>query len=364
MVLLAMVLLVSLVWAVGAPGDVGANEAELQAARDEASAAAEAFLAVELDLEETELAIGAAERSIELTQADSARLRQLVAEEALNEYIRRGSNQSTGLGVDPNSQALASALSRAARGETRSRTDALASIKATLDRQLSELEQRRSEADRYRSELAARREALFQHLDQLEQMDAARKESDRVADQARREAEAAAALAAYEEAVRAQAAAGSGGSDGSDGSGGAGEAPPPPPPPRPAVPVDWLCPITGGYSFSDTWGAARSGGRSHRGTDIWADYGTPVVATVDGEAVDYGWDWAGGNGVFLLGDDGNRYYYAHLDSFGTLGRVSQGDVVGYVGDTGNASGTPHLHFEIHPGGSGWTNPYATLVQYC
>ncbi len=68
--------------------------------------------------------------------------------------------------------------------------------------------------------------------------------------------------------------------------------------------------------------------------------------------------------MFLLGDDGNRYYYAHLDGFGSLGRVSQGDVVGYVGDTGNARGLSHLHFEIHPGGSGWTNPYLSLTQYC
>ncbi len=358
-----MLLLVSMMMAVAFPDGVGAAESELQAARDEASAAAEAFLAAELVLEETELAIAAAERSIQLTRAGAVKLRALAAEEALNEYIRVGSEQSGLLGSDPNSQALASALSRAARGETRSRTDELAAVRATLDRQLSDLERRRSEAERQRSELDSRREALFQQLDQLEQLDAARKESDRQAEQSRREAEAAAALAAYEDAVRAQAAAATS-DDAGGGSASGSDEEPPPPPPRPAVPVDWLCPITGGYSFSDTWGAARSGGRSHRGTDIWADYGTPVVATVDGEAVDYGWDWAGGNGVFLLGDDGNRYYYAHLDAFGTLGQVSQGDVVGYVGDTGNASGTPHLHFEIHPGGSGWTNPYPTLAQYC
>jgi murein DD-endopeptidase MepM/ murein hydrolase activator NlpD len=125
-----------------------------------------------------------------------------------------------------------------------------------------------------------------------------------------------------------------------------------------------LCPITGGYAFSDTWGDARSRGRRHRGTDVFAGYGTPVVAAVGGTAINYGWDDAGGNGVHLLGDDGNRYYYAHLDDFGQLGRVEQGDVIGYVGDTGNAAGTSHLHFEIHPGGSGWTNPYGTLTQYC
>lgn len=368
-VLLTMALLVSLVWAVAAPGGVGANEAELQVARGEAAAAAEAFLAAELLLEETELAIDAAERSIEITRAGSDKLRLLVAEEALNEYIRVGSDQAGLLGSDPNSQAMASALSRAARGETRSRSDELAAVRATLDRQLADLQRRRAEAERQRGELDARREALFQQLDQLEQLDAARKGSERAAEQQRREAEAAAALAAYEDAVRAQLAAraadGAGETGSADGAGSSGrEPPPPPPPPRPAVPVDWLCPITGGYSFSDTWGAARSGGRSHRGTDIWADYGTPVVATVDGEAVNYGWDWAGGNGVFLLGDDGNRYFYAHLDDFGTLGRVNQGDVVGYVGDTGNASGTPHLHFEIHPNGSGWINPYSTLIQYC
>ena len=134
-------------------------------------------------------------------------------------------------------------------------------------------------------------------------------------------------------------------------------------PGRPLVPLDWLCPITGGYTFSDTWGDPRSGGRSHRGTDVFADYGTPLVAVVGGEAVNYGWSSAGGYDVFLLGDDGNRYYYAHLDGFPNLGRMEQGDVVGYVGDSGNASGVPHLHFEIHPGGGGPVRPYPLVSTW-
>ena len=72
----------------------------------------------------------------------------------------------------------------------------------------------------------------------------------------------------------------------------------------------------------------------------------------------------GGNTVSLVGDDGNRYYYAHLSSWeGQSRRVSQGEIMGYVGHTGDTA-ADHLHFEIHPGGGAAVNPYATVRRFC
>ena len=326
---------------------VGADAAQLEAAREEAREAAAAFAETESRIGELESQQERTQASIAATRASYEELRSTVAEQVVQEYMRAGGADVALVSGDLNVSARASALARAARGQARSQADKLAATRALLVRQEADLARQRQEAEEVRAAQRERQAELYAALAELEAIEAQRLESERQAEQARRLAAAQAAWADAED-------------DSSSGSG----ATPGATPPRPVVPLDWLCPITGGYTFGDTWGDPRSGGRSHRGTDVFADYGTPLVAVVGGEAVNYGWSSAGGYDVFLLGDDGNRYYYAHLDSFPNLGRMEQGDVVGYVGDTGNASGVPHLHFEIHPGGSGWVNPYPTLALYC
>ena len=116
-----------------------------------------------------------------------------------------------------------------------------------------------------------------------------------------------------------------------------------------------VCPMPGS-AYGDSWGAPRSGGRRHEGVDMLAPTGTPIFAVVSG-VVTFKQNRLGGNAVSLAGDNGNRYYYAHLSRYeGTSRRVVQGELIGYNGDTGNATGVPHLHFEVHPGGGLAVNP--------
>ncbi len=112
------------------------------------------------------------------------------------------------------------------------------------------------------------------------------------------------------------------------------------------------------------WGFPRTGGRFHEGNDMFAPRGTPFIAPVSG-TVERKVGKIGGNQVKLMGDNGIGYYGTHLGRFGKGGRVAAGDVIGYVGDSGNARGTAtHLHFEIHPGGGAAVNPYPTLARIC
>ena len=121
-------------------------------------------------------------------------------------------------------------------------------------------------------------------------------------------------------------------------------------------------PLLGVANWTDDWLDPRSGPppHQHQGTDLFADFDTPVRSPVDG-IVRFEDAGLGGKGAFVTAPDGTYYYMAHLKSFNREVRsgaaVKQGQVIGYNGDSGNAQGgAPHVHFEVHPGGGGAVNP--------
>ena len=138
----------------------------------------------------------------------------------------------------------------------------------------------------------------------------------------------------------------------------------------------YVFPIYGTASFGDSFGGPRPNipGGWHHGEDIFAAAGTPLLAVADGTLHTIGFTKIGGYRVWLRDTQGNEFYYAHLSAYSPLaveGRsVQAGDVIGFVGDTGDAEGgSPHLHFEIHPaamaglGYDGVVAPYSILLAW-
>jgi murein DD-endopeptidase MepM/ murein hydrolase activator NlpD len=127
----------------------------------------------------------------------------------------------------------------------------------------------------------------------------------------------------------------------------------------------YACPVRGPHHFSDDFGDARTGHR-HQGNDILAPYGTPIVAVISG-VIKTDYSSAGGISLYLRGSDGNEYFYAHNSrNVAVTGQhVVTGEVIGYVGTTGNARGGPaHVHFERHPDGGAAVDPYPFLTRVC
>ena len=138
----------------------------------------------------------------------------------------------------------------------------------------------------------------------------------------------------------------------------------------------YVFPVYGTASFGDSFGGSRPNvpGGWHHGEDIFAAEGTPLLAVADGTLHTIGFTKIGGYRLWLRDTQGNEFYYAHLSAYSPLaveGRsVQAGDVIGFVGDTGDAEGgSPHLHFEIHPaamaglGYDGVVAPYSILLAW-
>ena len=389
---------------------------EIQAARERANAAADAYFQAQSDLEVLEDEAAGMERRAEALEQRVDKLRRDVQSLAVARFATSGAQGIpllTGMQA-PKDQVQADVLTDVVTNAGRSSIDEFQSAQKELDDQQDELAgQREAIGDQQElfTELQAEAEAEVERLREIEEQ--------RLTDEAVRQALAeqqAAILAELEEielrtaeaAARAQpnpgiaaaaaaaaeaaaaAADPNGGTndDADDGTGDDADAATAPDPATGAAPrssgasggtsggrtgtggagsvpigivngavyIDAiLCPMNGS-AYGDSWGAPRSGGRSHEGVDMLAPMGTPIYAVVSG-VVNFRQNRLGGNAASLAGDNGTRYYYAHFAGYeGASRRVAQGDVIGYNGDTGNATGTPHLHFEIHPGGGLAVNP--------
>ncbi len=300
----------------------------------------------ETELSALEQATEAAAVRYESLRAEADALAGNVAASAISEFLR-SEMPTTALETGSLVASLrAETLADAALG---SDTDAMETYRVlfedlTVARAILADQTAASEAEH--AALLAKREELGVELARLEAL-----EAERLAAEARRIAaeQAAARRAAQARAVSSGSRTASGGAPSSVAASGSG--------------VLKACPVAGTVSFVDTWGAARSGGRRHKGVDMMARIGTPIAAPVSG-TVTHRSNSVGGRSFHLNGSDGNYYYGTHLSGYEKSGSVQAGDIIGYVGDDGNARGIPHLHFEVHPGGGGAVNPYPYVAAVC
>jgi len=347
-----LLLTAALAASIAAPSSAGAQTAEIDRARARAEDAVRR-------VSDAETRLGAMEREIAALDAKHARAEERLAslsgsleELVIERYTSRG-DMPLLTEADINDGVKAEAFARYVSQGTFDTIDDFTEAKAELDEASAQLgaarEQQQASIRELRSALAEV-QAELKRLEELEAKRRAEEEARRRAAAAEAQRRAAAAARAANRPVPAATATRAASA------------------PAAAAPVvhrggGMVCPVAGPHSFIDSWGYPRSGGRRHQGVDMMARTGVPVVAPVSG-TVSHRGNSIGGLSFHLSGDDGHYYYGTHLSRYGAAGRVSAGTVIGYVGDTGNARGMPHLHFEIHPNHGAAVNPYPATRAAC
>ena len=358
---------------------------EIQAARDRANAASQAMFDAESRLDTLELEIVAAEGDLTAVEAQADSMRSSLQQDAQRSFVNSGTSIPLLIDLDQaNAGITADRQASVARGAASVELDDFDAVMKDVRAQRAELEAQQNATTQARAQfedLKATAEAEVVKLAEVEkqrladvavQRELERQRQARLAQEAAvakqlQVSNAAAASSSNPSTASAPEPSGSQGSASNSPQAAASPSPaaapvPPSPPPSNAG-SGIVCPVAGPHAFADTWGAPRSGGRTHEGVDMMAPSGTPLVAVESGYA-EFKTTRLGGNSVWVNGGSGTRYFYAHLSAWeGSSRNVSQGEVIGYVGATGNTTAN-HLHFEIHPGGGRAVNPYPYVRAVC